>query len=303
MRTRATLRAIATTRFTLAQVCLGGAILSDLAAAIAGAVAASSPSRVGSATLGLAGLALLSVTLRQASAASAGAAHDILRRLDLMDGLGHKIDPATAADLQDDTPFLVHWLALRQTQFPYFASSHQPSPRRLVENLYESTWWTKRLARDMTWGSAAFAAVIWSIGIFMLIATTNEVWAPESWGAGTLSALILFLIATGPQHARRQYAELREGAERVQHEAERLLGKEPTEAQALALACEYHLKRQGAAVIPTPWYRLRRGRLNALWDDVVAERTPSRSDASKRSPALDVDPRRHAIQPSSLTPP
>lgn len=272
MKSRPTLRALSATRFTVAQVCLGGVLLADLAAAAAGVVAASAPERAGGAALILAGLALFSATLRQASAASADAAHDILRRLDLQDGLGRCIDPATAADLEDDTPFLVRWLAQRQPGYPYFASSEQPSPRRMVKNIYESTWWTKRLARDMAWGAAVFAGLIWSIGIFMLVAAISGIWAPETGSAGVMSALILFLIAMGPQHARRQYAQLWDGAERVQREAELLLHAEPTEAESLALAGEYHLTRQGAPVVPTAWYLWRRSRLNELWDGVVAER-------------------------------
>src|SRR5690606_10204978 len=151
----------------------------------------------GKATVTLAVLALVAAWVRRQSARFADSAHDILRRLDLQDSLGRQIDPRTAADLIDDVPRLVQRLATSRDVQPYFGSSEQPGVRRLLENLRESAWWTKRLAGDMAKTTGVFAAVLNGIAALTLVLAATGVVGSAAMSSAShwISAVILFAIA------------------------------------------------------------------------------------------------------------
>lgn len=267
------LRTLSRTQFSIAQWCLGSALIADVLAAVAGVVGTSLPRLSGQATITLAVLALIAAWVRRQSVRFADSAHDILRRLDLQDSLGRPIDPRTRADLIDEVPRLVQRLATRRNVQPYFGSSQQPGVRRLLENLRESAWWTKRLAGDMANTAGVFAAVLNGIAaLTIVVAATGLIGsAAMSSASHWVSAVILFVIAQGPHHARARYAQLRDRARTVEEASDRLLASAtPTESDALLVAADYHLARQGAPVIPTLWYEYRRPELNRLWDSVRA---------------------------------
>lgn len=273
MTTMPSLRALSRTQFSIAQWCLGTALAAEMLAGVAGVVGTSVPGLSGKATVTLAVLALIAAWVRRQSARFADSAHDILRRLDLQDSLGRQIDPRTEADLIDDVPRLVQRLATRRDVEPYFGSSERPGVRRLLENLRESAWWTKRLAGDMAMTTGVFAAVLNGIALLtlMLVATGVVGSAAMSSASHWVSAVILFVIAQGPHHAHARYAQLRDRARTVEEASDRLLTlSTPTESDTLLIAAEYHLARQGAPVIPTLWYEYRRPGLNRLWEPVRA---------------------------------
>lgn len=278
MTPQSSLRALSRTQFTIAQGCLATAYTAEFLAALVGVIGCTVPSWGASSALVLAVLALVGTWVRGLSSRFADSAHDILRRLDLQDALGRPINPAIVADLIDDVPDLVQRLALRSQSAPYFGSVSQPGPRRLLENLRESSWWTKRLAGDMAKVTNGFTVVLTGVGMLTLLAAVNGIRGPGALqGASAwISAVILFAIAQGPHHASGRYGQLRDSAAAVQQRAEHLLGRSaPDEMDALQVAADYHLARQRAPVIPTLWYERRRPALNKLWDSVQGKVTLS----------------------------
>lgn len=267
-----TLRALSRMQFSVAQWCLAAALFADVAALVVGVVGATSPARAGWATLGLVVLAFVAAQARAIGDRYSGRANEILHRLDLQEGLGRPMEPIIIADLIDDTPPFVQRWAMRGEDDPYFGSTQPISPQRLVENVRESSWWSKRLAGDMASAASVLGAALAVVGILTLLAAVGGLMSEDAArnSAPWLSGGILLLISQSPLQARRRYVELRDGAARIQERAHGLLQSGPVnETNALEIASDYHLVRQCAPVIPTAWYNRRRDTLNNLWRTTV----------------------------------
>jgi hypothetical protein len=93
------------------------------------------------------------------------------------------------------------------------------------------------------------------------------------WAPSFATALLLFLFTSGPYRRLGEYRSLHEAAKRVCAEADRLLHAPDrlSETDALLLAGAYHLARKGSPLLPGFIWRLRRGKLNRLWNDVAQE--------------------------------
>jgi hypothetical protein len=254
--------------FSIAQLCLLSALAFDLVAALVGTAGALRPSWAEGVAVGLVGLALISGLARAGSDYFGSAANDVLRRLDLLDGIGRAIDPLTEADLLDDAPGLVQRWALKEASGSYFDSQLPPSAKRLVENVLQSAWFTKRLAADMAIAAGGLAWILVGVGTLLLIFVLVPFGRPagNEGSAAWVAPIIVFLIAQSPFDALRRYRKLRGGAGTIQQQAENLLrGRPVNQLRALEIASDYHTVRASAPVIPTAWYDRRRDGLNRLW--------------------------------------
>lgn len=275
----AELRALSRAGFSLAQVCLATTLTADGTALVVGTYGLIHPSSGGWVAFALACIALVSASARVAGDRLTWQSNAVLRRLDLHDGVGRPIDALEAADFLDSASWVTRRWAQSVEIEPYFGSAALPSPQRLVQNLRESAWWTKRLAQDMARAGVFLTVGLVAAGALTLMAAINGLLSPAAADSAApwLSAGILFVISQSPYQASRRYASLRDGAEKAQERAAALLGaRSVREADAIDLAAEYHLVRQCAPVIPTLWYNRRRSGLNRLWRSTVqVERVPS----------------------------
>lgn len=268
------LRRLSQVEFSVAQWLLAIGMTFELLALVVGILGALNPGQDGWISVWLAALALATLVVRAMSEHFGGAANGILRRLDLADGLGRRIPPMDEIDLIDDAPALVRWVAGRKPDEPYFASGAPPGPTRLVENLRESAWWTKRLSGDMATAMLASMVVLIVVGVITLVATFGGVLGSDAVSrSGTwVSPLILFVIGMSPARAWHKYSVLQSQAKKTQARADHLLERgDISEVEGLETATDYHLARQGSPVVPTLWYDLRKGHLNRLWNEMVEE--------------------------------
>ena len=224
-------------------------------------------------------LAYLTALSRAVADRHKGRGDTALRQVEIADGLGRKIDPGALADALDDASPLVRWMAERERRDqPYFASTLPPSPARLVANVRESAWWTKRLAGDLRAIEFWKVGVIVAAGLLVLRAATLP---PSRTPAASIpisqdlvelaTAAVLFFLTQGPLRRAGEYGALRDGASRVeQHAASLARTGTITDAGALELAHEYQIARKGSPLVPTMWWRLRQRRLNALWKEGAA---------------------------------
>jgi hypothetical protein len=178
---------------------------------------------------------------------------------------------------------------------PYFASTLPPSPERLVANVLESAWWTKRLAGDLR------TIELWKVGVIVVVgslvlraATLPPPHAPvEAIRVSQdlielATAAVLFFLTQGPLRRAGEFGTLREGAARVEERAANLWHRGAiAEADALELTHEHQLVRKGSPLIPTVWWRIRQRRLNALWSRIAltdpSVAPPSRGASPLRS--------------------
>lgn len=264
------LRALCTAEFKAAQLCLGLTVAMQLAAAGVGVVTATVPGFAGWGAMALVALASVVAGLRSRGEKHAARGNDMLRQLDLEDGLGRPVSPEVVADLRVSAAWYVDRASKRAVPTRYFESTNKASARRLVENVRESAWWTKHLAGDMSRIARWFSASLFVVVVLILIAVTQSVITPGDTWPAWIAALTLFLIGQGPWQVATRYADYSTRAERIQKEAGRLLREGAvTELEAMDLVAEYHLIRQASPIIPTAWHQLRQRALNQEWNEVA----------------------------------
>lgn len=222
----------------------------------------------------LALLALATFFFRGLADAWKDQADEQLRKLDLADGLGRPISARDRADLMADAPRLAVWLSRRRTAEPYFASASTGSPRRLVENLRESAWWTWHLGRTAEWLQKVWLVLFGTVGVGTLAmqAIRPGGFSGEFLAKPSLAvALLLFLFTSGPYGRLGKFRSLHEAAHDVEMKAGHLLDhpERIDESAALLLAADYHLARKGAPLLSSLVWRLRKAELNQLWGGVA----------------------------------
>ena len=149
-----------------------------------------------------------------------------------------------------------------------YASDQPHGPRRVLENLSESAWFTKHLASKCVVLVASTVLITLSIAVTALL-----------WSAGTLSstatglaaakataATFVFLISVGSIRSWVGYSKLSQKARDTDSEACRLLSGNPTEFDCQRLLAEYQLARASAPLIPTWVWKMCRDSLNEDWE-------------------------------------
>lgn len=207
-------------------------------------------------------------------------ADGLLRLLDIGDGLGTAIAPRDRADalaeVSDSAIRLAGW---RAAPGAYFASMTAGSPRRLVENMRESAWWTTRIARSAEAMQKVWVWVFGLLGAGILAVTALRPGVPQQGLAAFLTtpsfviAVLLFLFTSGPYKRIGEYRSFHEAAKEIDARAERLLDapERITEAVARQLAADYHLARKGSPLLPGFIWSMRQRKLNQLWSAVARE--------------------------------
>ena len=205
-------------------------------------------------------------------------ADGLLRLLDIEDGLGVATAPRdrvdALAEVSDSAIRLAGW---RPAAAAYFASATAGSPRRLVENMRESAWWSTRIGRSAeamqklsVWIFGGLGVGVLALGALRPGALTHGV---EGFLASPsfLIAVLLFLFTSGPYKRIGEYRAFHEAAREIDARAERMLDapERITEAAARQLAADYHLARKGSPLLPGFIWSMRQRKLNRLWNSVA----------------------------------
>jgi hypothetical protein len=218
------------------------------------------------------------------------ASQQLHRKLDLENSFGWKIKKAELLD------FMARY-ALNLDDFTseptgsYFASKEDPGPRRAVENLRESSWWSMHLAETMWWISITTIILIvvgcvfllnFSVGNFLqasvkvstVAQTNNQVISQASATAQAVDAsvikvvttAILFVFSYGLFRFTTGYFVFKEKSNRAREKADQLLEKADVDhVEAIKLWQEYHLAREASPTVPSWIWKMRQKKLNALW--------------------------------------
>jgi hypothetical protein len=232
----------------------------------------------------LAALALLTFYLHGMADRWKEQADGMLRLLDVVDGLGTRIPPRSRADILAEISDGVIWLAgLRPAPNEYFASLTPGSPRRLVENMRESAWWTMRIGRSAEAMQKLWVWLFGLLGVCVLVVEALRPGGTQQGLSGFLTtpsfviAVLLFLFTSGPYRRIGEYRAFHEAAKDIDARAERMLDapERITEAAARQLAADYHLARKGSPLLPGFIWSMRQRKLNRLWGEVARESTQS----------------------------
>jgi hypothetical protein len=196
-------------------------------------------------------------------------AEALLRKIEMRDGLGWPITHREIADLLLTVPDSVKSKASSQGGTAYFSTDSPYTPRRMLENLEESTWITKHQAKRMTAYTGGFSAIIVAIAVVVLLVALQ---APANQAVATVvgavvTAMLVFIFSAGLIQATFSYNAYAREAERIHEYASRLLQQEqvPSEAEVVKLLGGYQIVRVKAPLLPSWLWRQMEKELNTLW--------------------------------------
>ncbi len=202
-----------------------------------------------------------------------GKAEALKRKLEFQDGLGWKISEQEKADLILEVSNTVKKAGFGTEDSPYFDSREEVSAQRAVENLNQSAWYTKHLARKMSLFLFVLSSI--SLGLFVLTLVVFHSMPFQRWEATVgriLVTVVALLVAYGYLRIGFQYRSLSSQAERANESASRLLELETlTEIQAIRILHEYQIARAIAPLIPDWLWRRNKTELNNLWEQQIGQ--------------------------------
>ncbi len=202
-----------------------------------------------------------------------GKAETIKRKLEFQDGLGWKISEQEEADLILEVSNTVKKAGYGTEDSPYFDSHKVVSARRAVENLNQSAWYTKHLARKMSGFLFVLSAI--SLGLFVLTLVVFHSLPFQRWETTVgriLVTVVALLVAYGYLRLCFQYRSFSSQAEKANESASRLLELESlTEIQVIRLLHEYQIARAIAPLIPDWLWRRNKTELNNLWEQQIGQ--------------------------------
>jgi len=213
-------------------------------------------------------LTLLNVLFLWWSDKLRGEAETTLRKLEFYHGLGWAISRREIANLLASSPKAVKQAAYSTEISEYWTSTSLESPFKLVENLEESAWWSKHLARRMSWYAGATGLVtIMVVLITLLLALQNLTGqSTPDIVAKVIILVVLFMISSGYIRLAFDYDQFARAAEKAETQAVQL--QENTviaEIEAVKLLHDYQIDRAAAPLLPSWLWGLVEKDLNDLW--------------------------------------
>jgi hypothetical protein len=203
-----------------------------------------------------------------------GTAEELLRKLDFRDSLGWEISKVELSDVLARTPARLRArITAEDLRGSYFASGDELGPRRAVQNIQESAWWSKHLSEAM--GRYLFIfTVASSVGsLFILLVSVGTVKSFDVLsGIGrVVTAVLMLILSLGSIRLTLGYYDFSRKAQRVEERAAELLRYGSNEIEVVKLYNEYHLGRAVAPLIPDRIWKWNEKHLNELWKDYRIE--------------------------------
>ena len=138
------------------------------------------------------------------------------------------------------------------TEEPYFASKEEPGPKRAVENVLESAWWSKHLSESMFWTCSVIIGCAIAGSVVALVASVLAVTDHDTLGsvARIVTSVLLLGLSCGLVRLAVGYYGFGQKAAQIEVQAESLLAKKVVLIDAVKLLHEYQLARSSAPIIP-----------------------------------------------------
>lgn len=194
-------------------------------------------------------------------------AEQLKRQQELSDGFGRKLSAAQLSDIKhqlgNDLPEDKH-LVLKQGVT--YASASEKGPKRVLENLIESAWFSKHL-------SAVCVKILTTVTVLALISSISALfWSLENISATTdaigasrfIASTLIFALSVGLVRSLRGYQSFHDKCVTIESQAQNQMASDDN-FEALRILAEYQLARAGAPMIPTWVWKLRKDQLNEDW--------------------------------------
>ena len=194
-------------------------------------------------------------------------AETVLRKLDFWDSFAWEISSEEMSDFVIDCPSRLRKKIPPPAADDYFASREEPGPTRALENLQESAWWTKHLARRMGHILLFITIAVTIASMIVLLAGIGALQNQETLGnvGRTVTAALMLVLSLGLARLTLAYYQLGKRAEQSEREASRQLKSTTTLLDVVKAWHDYQVARAGAPLIPNSLWRLKRSELNEAW--------------------------------------
>jgi hypothetical protein len=197
------------------------------------------------------------------------------RRWELADGFGAPIRDGSVAD----------WLACRPADFlsdvsqdelrgSTFESSSPPGPRRIIENVEESAWWSKHESRLMAVYLGIFLVLLlltifvsltFTIGALRNPITSHNREIVQNVGA-IICAILAFVFSINIVRLFVSFLSFFRSTEAILARCHETLGhSEVDQREALLLMFDYQTARSNSPLLPTFLWKLHGHRLRREW--------------------------------------
>ena len=197
---------------------------------------------------------------------------DSLRgKLDFMDSLGWSISKSEMSDLVIGTPSSVEKKLEAYNQFgDYFASVKPVGLERATENIQESAWWSKHLANEMMYVCIYVTIPIILIPVLLLFFSvyTKIKDFDVLYNMARASTLTIMLISSfGLIRLSISYYNFSKNSSDIENRAEQLLEKNnESEIDVIKVIHNYQIARIKSPLIPNLIWKLKRNKLNQVWE-------------------------------------
>ena len=225
-------------------------------------------------------LAIVAELLQWRSDAIKDGAESLLRALDLQDAFGWPISAREMSDLLAQYIGFHRAFAKNAPKEPYFGSGKQPGVGRALANLEETAWWSKCLSKDLGVWCALIVAVIVLLALTALVVSVEIIRAStaartvETLHAvgNVVTAALALVFSLGLIRLSYAYIVFGGKAAAIEDRVERQStdGAE-AERKAVMLWQDYHLARATAPFLPTWFWKMKRDKLNMIWEDRTAQ--------------------------------
>jgi hypothetical protein len=198
-----------------------------------------------------------------------GRSESLLRNLDLCISFGRKISDADKRDIVSCMPKkLRKEMEAPEVVDTYFESNEAPGPRKAVENLVESAWYTRKQTEVILAINLILIVLVLALSTFALMVTSRElenVSTRENINKLVTSWLLLLFSLGLARHAWSYY-KLLQRCQKTESNGDHLLGNnEISEADALKQWYEYQITRSASPLLPGWLWKIMEPSLNDAW--------------------------------------
>jgi hypothetical protein len=213
-------------------------------------------------------LAILSEILQLRSDGVKSQAESLLRTLDICKSFGREISEADKRDIVANVPrtFRKRFTG-NQAPDLYFASAQAEGPKKAIENLIESAWYTRHQASTMTVVYLLLIAGLLTLSIGALLVALREIGNPQlrDQVIRVVTAWLLLIVSLSMLKSAWSYFKMYQRCQKTELVCAHLLLTPATEADALKQWYEYQLARASSPLLPDwLWYLMGRS-LDDAW--------------------------------------
>ena len=212
-------------------------------------------------------LVIMSEYLQYKSDTYKGIAESLRRKLDFMHSFGWSIPIKDLSNVLLELPPNIEKQIIAAPEENYFMSNGEIGVVKSLENLEESSWWSKHLtetAFNINLGVIAVVAVLLVVAFYTsLNVSPDQQDLPKISKILTSSIMVLFTV--GLVRTTIGYSRFHKKSEQIDTSIpDKLKSSTLGVPDCVKLWSEYHVARAASPLIPTIIWKLRRDRLNAL---------------------------------------